>query len=70
MNYYQQPTAKQLDKQWRTLPRWVGIRRDYAGDDVVRLRGSVHVEYSLSAAGPSACGASWRRSRTSTPWGR
>jgi len=51
MNYYQQPTAKQLDKQWRTLPRWVGIRRDYAGDDVVRLRGSVHVEYSLARRG-------------------
>jgi len=51
MNYYQQPTAKQLDKQWRTLPRCVGILRDYAGDDVVRLRGSVHVEYSLARRG-------------------
>jgi len=35
---------------WHT-PRWDGILRRYSGEDVRRLRGSVHVEYSLARAG-------------------
>ena len=35
--------------EWNDDPRWKGIRRDYTAEDVVRLRGSVHVE---SHAGP------------------
>jgi isocitrate lyase len=48
---YQPPTAERLEKQWRTLPRWAGIRRDYTAADVVRLRGSVHVESTLARRG-------------------
>jgi isocitrate lyase len=33
------------------LARWAGIRRDYTTDDVARLRGSVHVEYTLARRG-------------------
>jgi isocitrate lyase len=51
VNWYQPPTANNLEKQWRTLPRWEGVRRDYTGDDVVRLRGSVHVESTLARRG-------------------
>jgi isocitrate lyase len=51
MNLYQPPTADQLDCQWRTLPRWAGIRRDYTAADVVRLRGTVHVECTLARRG-------------------
>lgn len=31
--------------------RWMGIRRNYTSEDVSRLRGTVHVEYSLARAG-------------------
>jgi len=32
-------------------PRWEDITRTYSGEDVSRLRGTVHVEYSLARAG-------------------
>jgi isocitrate lyase len=51
MNGYQPPTAAKLEKQWRTLPRWAHVRRDYTGEDVVRLRGSVHIESTLARRG-------------------
>ncbi len=31
--------------------RWAGIRRDYTTDDVARLRGSIHIEYTLARRG-------------------
>jgi isocitrate lyase len=51
MHLYQAPAAEQIQKQWRTSPRWEGIRRDHTAEDVVRLRGSVHVECSLARRG-------------------
>ncbi len=51
MNAYQPPNADQLTKQWRTLPRWAGLRREYTASDVVRLRGSVHIESTLARRG-------------------
>ena len=51
LNSYQAPTADKLENQWRTLPRWVGICRDYTAADVVRLRGSVHIESTLARLG-------------------
>jgi isocitrate lyase len=41
-------TAQDLDRDWQTNPRWRGVRRGYAAGDVVRLRGSVHVEHSIA----------------------
>jgi isocitrate lyase len=43
--------AKQLELMWESDPRWMGIRRPYSGDDVVRLRGSVHIEHTLARLG-------------------
>ncbi|PZN09488.1 MAG: isocitrate lyase, partial [Bacillota bacterium] len=43
--------AEELERQWREDPRWQGIRRDYTAEDVVRLRGSVRVEYTLAQQG-------------------
>jgi isocitrate lyase len=43
--------AEALRSEWETNPRWVGIRRDYSAEEVVALRGSVHVEHSLARAG-------------------
>ena len=40
--------AAQLRTRWETDPRWRGIRRTYSAEDVIRLRGSVRVEYTLA----------------------
>ena len=40
-----------LEKDWATNPRWKGIKRGYTAADVVRLRGSFQVEYTLARRG-------------------
>jgi isocitrate lyase len=40
-----------LEKDWATNPRWKGIKRGYSAADVVRLRGTNPVEYSLARRG-------------------
>ena len=32
-----------LQKDWDTNPRWIGIKRNYTAEDVIRLRGSIQV---------------------------
>src|SRR5678815_4350099 len=44
-------TAEQLRKEWQTNPRWKGVERAYKAEDVVRLRGTAHVEHSLARLG-------------------
>ncbi len=44
-------TAEQIQHEWNTDPRWAGIQRNYSATDVVRLRGTVHVEHSLARLG-------------------
>ena len=44
-------TTADLEATWRTDPRWARIVRPYRADDVLRLRGSVHVEHSLARQG-------------------
>ena len=46
-----QLSAEQLRKEWQNNPRWQGVERPYQAEDVVRLRGSVHVEHSLARLG-------------------
>jgi isocitrate lyase len=41
----------ELEQEWTDSPRWKGIKRDYRAADVVRLRGSVHVEHTLARIG-------------------
>jgi isocitrate lyase len=36
---------------WKRDARWQGVERRYTADDVVRLRGTVHVEHSLARSG-------------------
>ena len=43
--------AQALAKDWAENPRWKGIKRNYTAEDVVRLRGSVHVEHTLAKRG-------------------
>ena len=44
-------SAEQLRKEWQTNPRWKGVQRPYKAEDVVRLRGTVHIEHSLARLG-------------------
>ena len=43
--------AARLKKDWAENSRWKGIRRGYTAEDVVRLRGSIHVEHTLARRG-------------------
>ena len=43
--------AKRLELMWESDPRWAGIKRPYSGADVVRLRGSVPIDYTLARLG-------------------
>src|SRR5438128_1538119 len=43
--------ALQLVREWETDRRWKGITRSYSAADVVRLRGSVHIEHTLARLG-------------------
>ncbi len=46
-----QEAAAEIQKDWDTNPRWKGIQRNYTADDVVRLRGSLHVEHTFARCG-------------------
>src|SRR5580698_7209413 len=37
--------------EWNANPRWSGVTRNYSYDDVLRLRGSVQIEYTLARLG-------------------
>ncbi len=43
--------ATELRMQWETNPRWQGIKRPYSAEDVLRLRGSIQIEYTLARLG-------------------
>jgi len=44
-------SAEEIQRSWATDPRWEGIHRSYTASDVVRLRGSVHIEHTLARLG-------------------
>src|SRR5690348_6899017 len=43
--------ANMLEKQWTTDPRWKGVTRPYTAEDVIKLRGSIQIEYTLARLG-------------------
>ncbi len=43
--------AAALAKDWAENPRWKGIKRGYSADDVVRLRGTFPIEYTVAKRG-------------------
>jgi isocitrate lyase len=45
------PSAAELEANWEGNLRWRGITRSYSGEDVVRLRGSIQIEYTLARLG-------------------
>jgi isocitrate lyase len=43
--------ATELQKSWEMDPRWKGITRPYTAEDVIRLRGSIDIDYTLAKKG-------------------
>ena len=43
--------AAEIRRSWESDPRWSGITRGYDAENVVRLRGTVHVEHTLARLG-------------------
>lgn len=43
--------AEQLEQEWSTNLRWKGIKRPYSAEEVLKLRGSLNIEYSLARNG-------------------
>jgi isocitrate lyase len=44
-------TAEQITLDWKNNERWSDVRRPYTAEDVMRLRGTVQVEYTLARRG-------------------
>ena len=42
---------QKIEKDWAENPRWDGIERPYSADEVVNLKGSVNIEYTLAKNG-------------------
>ena len=40
-----------MESEWAHSPRWKGIERNYSAEDVVKLRGTVQIEYTLARNG-------------------
>ena len=43
--------STELRSDWEYNSRWTGIERPYSAEEVVRLRGSIHVEHTLARVG-------------------
>lgn len=43
--------ASELNEYWKNDPRWKGITRAYTAEDVIKLRGSVQIKYTLAENG-------------------
>src|SRR5437762_5135850 len=42
---------KSMERDWESNPRWRGVARDYSAEDVLRLRGSIDIKYTLAEMG-------------------
>lgn len=56
--------ALELEQNWKTDSRWAGIERPYSGADVVKLRPSLAVEYTLAKHGANKL---WQLLQKDTP---
>ena len=43
--------AAEMEKSWKEDPRWKGTLRNYKAQDVLKLRGTLDVEYTLASVG-------------------
>ncbi|MDG2106418.1 MAG: isocitrate lyase [Gammaproteobacteria bacterium] len=44
-------SAKEIQQDWDTNPRWKNVKRDYTAEEVARCSGSVRIEHSLAKNG-------------------
>ena len=44
-------TAEQITLDWKNNERWSSVERPYSAEDVIRLRGTIQVEYTLARRG-------------------
>ena len=51
MHQAQSEQVVNLSLSWQKNPRWQGIERTYSAEDVVRLRPTLKIEYTLAKAG-------------------
>lgn len=63
-NNPQSQKVNNLVTDWLTNPRWEGVERPYTAEDVLQLRGSVEIEYSLAKLGAKKL---WYKLNTK-PW--
>jgi isocitrate lyase len=47
----QEDEAACLKQEWDCDPRWMGIKRPYSAEDVLKLRGTLKIEYTFAEAG-------------------
>jgi isocitrate lyase len=40
-----------LKKDWSENPRWHGVKRGYTAEEVIKLRGSLHIEHTIARRG-------------------
>lgn len=48
---YDQEDIRALESEWKNSPRWASIKRPYSAEEVVKLRGSLHIDYPLARMG-------------------
>jgi isocitrate lyase len=48
---YERNMAAELSNHWQNAPRWAGIHRTYSAEQVLKLAGTVRIEYSLARMG-------------------
>ncbi|TMN22831.1 isocitrate lyase [Lentibacillus cibarius] len=46
-----QTRMERIKNEWENNLRWVGVERPYSAEDVIRLRGSIDIEYTLAKKG-------------------
>ncbi|PWF24149.1 isocitrate lyase [Corticimicrobacter populi] len=51
MSNTRETEIRNLQKKWAEDPRWQGIKRGYGAEEVIRLRGSLHIEHTLARRG-------------------
>jgi isocitrate lyase len=51
MKLKQARDPKVIEREWDNNPRWEGLQREYTAEDVLRLRGSIDIKYTLAEMG-------------------
>jgi len=46
-----QERIQKIRQDWGTNPRWTDVVRPYSAEDVIRLRGSLDIDYTLARLG-------------------